>query len=155
MRSPKWKACSKKRPPQPTFELNSVTLVEKMRRNLLELHLLQRNGEQTYELHPLIREFFAAKRAEIPDGEALQRLFFNVTVAEARRSIETPARSLIQETAIIIPHLQAAIDLAASAQQEIAVELGLSWLAGLYKAQGRYSEAESRYERSLQIMDVI
>jgi tetratricopeptide (TPR) repeat protein len=122
-------------------------------RELLGWHLLQRTGAGMHQLHQLLREFFAAKRSQMPAVEALQPQFFNVMLTAARRSTETPTRSLIQETEIVIPHLQAAIDRAASAQQEVNVALGLSWLAELYRKQGRYSDAEPLLVRSLSIRE--
>jgi tetratricopeptide (TPR) repeat protein len=124
-----------------------------MDEQLVNWHLLQRTEAGMYQLHQLLREFFAAKRTKMPSVEALQPQFFNVMLTAARRSTETPIRSLIQETAIVIPHLQVAIDRATSAKQEVDVALGLSWLAGLYQSQGRYSEAEPLYGRSLSIRE--
>jgi tetratricopeptide (TPR) repeat protein len=120
---------------------------------LMDWHLLQRTGENQYQLHQLLHAFFTTKRAEMPTIATLQPQFFEVMLAEARRSTETPAQSLIQETAIVMPHLQAAITWAESANQTLEMALGQAWLAGLYYSQGRYAEAEPLYRRSLQIRE--
>jgi tetratricopeptide (TPR) repeat protein len=135
------------------LDMDAEELEDLRDHELLGWHLLQRTGEGIYQLHQLLHEFFTAKRSQMPAVEALQPQFFIVVVAEARRSKKTPTRSLLQETTIVIPHLQIAIDRATSAKQEINVALGLEWLASLYRSQGRYSEAEPLYGRSLSIVE--
>ena len=118
---------------------------------LVGLHLLERTGQGMYQLHQLLREFFAAKRSQRADTADMEQAFRDAVLAAAQRSTETPERSLFAETTVLIPHLQAVVQLSETSEQETDVALDLSWLAELYRAQGRYAEAEPRYTRALEI----
>ncbi len=118
---------------------------------LIDLNLLKRTEAGHYQLHQLLREFFAAKRQQMAGTEAWHEIFFEVIRAEAQRSSERPTRSLLEETTAVIPHLQAVIEHAENTQQELNVAIGQSWLARLYKSQGRYSEAEPLSLQALEI----
>jgi tetratricopeptide (TPR) repeat protein len=118
---------------------------------LIGLSLLKRTEAGHYQLHQLLREFFAAKRQQIAGIEGWHELFFKVIWTEVRRSCERPTRSLLDETTAVIPHLQAAIEQAENTQQERNIALGKSGLAKLYELQGRYSEAEPLYLQALEI----
>jgi tetratricopeptide (TPR) repeat protein len=118
---------------------------------LIGLNLLKRTEVGHYQLHQLLREFFAAKRQQMAGTEAWRGTFFKVICVEAKRSSERPTRSLLEETTAVIPHLQAAIEHAKSAQQELHAALGKDWMAILYNSQGRYSEAEPLYLQALEI----
>jgi tetratricopeptide (TPR) repeat protein len=123
------------------------------RRRLVELSLLQHLGAEQYQLHPLIREFFALKWAQRPDREELAGAVWDGVLSAAESSTERPARSVLAETNLVLPHLQVAIARRETAGQATEVALGIAWLAELYKAQGRYAEAEPLYARSLQIYE--
>jgi tetratricopeptide (TPR) repeat protein len=132
-------------------EIEAKTLNRIRLRELLGYSLLQREAEGCYQLHQLLREFFGAKRREMPESEGWEEAFFEVMIAEADRSSERPTRSLLEETTAVIPHLQGAIEWAAATQQILQVATGKSWMAGLYRSQGRYSEAEPFYLQALAI----
>ena len=70
--------------------------------SLLRLHLLQRTGEGTYQLHQLIREFFVAKRGE---ADALKQGYCKAMVKIAQSIPQTPTRDLIAAVAPVIPHI--------------------------------------------------
>jgi len=122
-------------------------------RKLLGLHLLQRKGKGMYQLHPLIREFFAAKREQKEDAEGLKRKFYEVVVAAAKEVKDKPVRSLITESTVTIAHLQAAVEMLARPGQELDSITCLYWIAQLYYAQGRYKESEPLYVQSLLIRE--
>jgi len=118
---------------------------------LIGASLLKRTEAGHYQLHQLLREFFAAKRRQMAESAAWDETFLNVICAEAQRSSERPTRSLLEETTAVIPHLQVAIDQAEAMQQPLNVASGKAWLGYLYKSQGRYSEAEPLYLQALEI----
>ncbi len=118
---------------------------------LLSLHLLRRTGPDRYQLHQLLREFFTAKRQQIPDRGAWHEKFLNVICTAAESSSERPEQSLLAETSLIIPHLQAAIDHSNVAEFPLESAWGISWLAELHRAQGRYNEAEPLWLQALEI----
>ncbi|XGV97029.1 MAG: tetratricopeptide repeat protein [Leptolyngbya sp. BL-A-14] len=121
--------------------------------SLLNLHLLERSGEGTYQLHQLLREFFAAKRSQRTDTAGMEQAFRGAVLAEAERSTKTPARSLLAETTVLMPHLHAVVQLSETSGQETDVAVDLAWLAALYTAQGRYTQAEPLYTRARTIYE--
>jgi tetratricopeptide (TPR) repeat protein len=120
---------------------------------LLRTHLLKRVDQGMYQLHQLLREFFASKREKRADAEELKQKFYEVVIAEAERVRDKPERSLIRESTIMIAHLQAAVELLARPEQALDSATCLNWMANLYYEQGRYGEAESLYLRSLSIQE--
>ena len=120
---------------------------------LLGTHLLKRVDQGLYQLHQLLREFFAAKRSQRADEAALQQTFYEVVIAEAERVQEKPERSLIKESTIMIAHLQAAIERLTRPEQALDLATCLRWIASLYRQQGRYAEAEPLVMRSLSIRE--
>jgi tetratricopeptide (TPR) repeat protein len=118
---------------------------------LVGLSLLKRTEMGHYQLHQLLREFFATKRQQMTGAETWHETFLRVICAEAQRSSERPTRSLLDETTAVIPHLQAAIEYAESTQQELTVAIGKDRFARLYYLQGRYGEAEPLYLQALEI----
>ncbi|NJO75902.1 MAG: TIR domain-containing protein, partial [Leptolyngbyaceae cyanobacterium RM1_406_9] len=119
--------------------------------SLLSLHLLERIGESTYQLHQLLHEFFAAKREQRADLVEMKQSFRSAVLWAAKRSTETPEQSLLAETTVLIPHLQAVIKLSETSGQTTDVAVDLAWLAELYRSQGRYAQAEPLYLRALAI----
>jgi tetratricopeptide (TPR) repeat protein len=132
-------------------EIGAKTLRQIRVRELLGFHLLQRRAEGQYQLHQLLRKFFAAKRQQMASSETWHETFFDVIRAEAQRSSERPTRSLLEETTAVIPHLQSAIEQAENTQQQLNVAFGKNQLARLYELQGHYSEAEPLYLQALEI----
>jgi tetratricopeptide (TPR) repeat protein len=118
---------------------------------LLVLSLLIRASEGMYDLHQLLREFFAAKRKQMAVNETLKQIVFAVVMKEARRVSQKPKESLIKEADNIIPHLREVVGMIESANLEPVLATGLALLAGLYDSLGRYSEAELSYQRTLEI----
>jgi tetratricopeptide (TPR) repeat protein len=128
--------------------------LEEMRdRALLGGSLLKRVDQGMYQLHQLLREFFASKQEQRADAEELQQQFYQVVVAEAERVNEKPERSLIKESTVMIAHLEAAIARLERREQALDLATCLNWMAELYRSQGRYGEAEPLYVRSLSIRE--
>ncbi|MBW4581677.1 MAG: tetratricopeptide repeat protein [Tildeniella nuda ZEHNDER 1965/U140] len=133
--------------------LDAEELEEIRDEQLLGTHLLKRVDQGMYQLHQLLREFFAAKRSQRADDSALQQRFYEGVIAEAERVQEKPERSLTKESTIMISHLQAAMERLARPEQALDLATCLHWTASLYHGQGRYVEAEPLYVRSLSIRE--
>jgi Flp pilus assembly protein TadD len=134
-------------------DVNQAELKKLRSKQLLKLNLLRRVDQGMYQLHQLLREFFAAKRSQRADDPALQQQFYQVVIAEAERVEEKPERSLIKESTIMIAHLQAAIERLSRPEQALDLATCSNWIAELYHSQGRYGEAEPLYVRSLSIYE--
>ena len=141
-----WKLVEKCLPEMDVEELEEIR-----DRALLGANLLKRVDQGMYQLHQLLREFFAAKRSQRADNAELQRQFYQVAIVEAERVAEKPERSLIQESTVMIAHLQAAIERLARPEQALDLATCLHWMADLYRAQGRYGEAEPLYGQSIEM----
>jgi tetratricopeptide (TPR) repeat protein len=127
---------------------------------LLNLSLLERRGQGSYQLHQLIREFLRIKLAQLAEAEQLKRAFCHAMAAAARQIPETPTQQDIIAAAPTIPHLAEAEPLYLQALELIKRLLGekhpyvatsLHNLANLYKSQRRYAEAEPLYLQALEL----
>ena len=117
--------------------------------SLVNLHLVGRKGEKTYQLHQLIREFFRAKREQSAQADDLKRGFCQAMVAVAKEIPETPTLPDIAAVNPAIPHLTEA----ATAQQDwlrdedlIVPFIGLGYF---YEGQGAYYQAAPWLEQCL------
>ncbi|MBW4662091.1 MAG: tetratricopeptide repeat protein [Drouetiella hepatica Uher 2000/2452] len=159
----------------------------------INLHLLQRKGNQLYQFHQLMREFLQAKQQDYADLDELRQQFCRATVQAAVEIPEFLPLPIISTVAPTVPHIaEAAIALTATlpsadlvkpfialgqfykgqsffsqaaqwyeqgwhqatqrlGHQHSDLALILTRLAGLYKIQGRYAEAEPLYQQALQI----
>ncbi|MBW4528498.1 MAG: tetratricopeptide repeat protein [Phormidium tanganyikae FI6-MK23] len=134
-------------------EVDAEELEEIRDQVLLGSNLLKRVAQGMYQLHQLLRGFFASKREQRADAEELQRRFYEVVIAEAERVRDKPERSLIKEATIMIAHLQATIERLIRSEQSLDLATCLNWIAELYYRQGRYAEAEPLFVRSLSIRE--
>jgi hypothetical protein len=76
---------------------------------LLEVHLLQVSGTGAaarYQVHPLVREFFGAKRQALPGAGALPAGFAAVMVAIAKTIPQTVTITMRQQVEAAVPHLE-------------------------------------------------
>jgi tetratricopeptide (TPR) repeat protein len=123
---------------------------------LVGSHLLQANEDNTYQLHPMVRQFFGVKCNGMSVKGEFEQSFQTIILAEAERSIKKPEKSLIVECSLVIPHLQAFINQREDENltaETLEILSGLSWLAGLYREMGRYNDAEPLCIRSLIISE--
>jgi tetratricopeptide (TPR) repeat protein len=116
---------------------------------LLNLSLLERRGQGSYQLHQLIREFLRSKLTELAETDQLKRGFCQAMVAAAQQIPETLTLQHIAAAAPIIPHIVEAVE----NQKDWLSDEGLIWsfvsLGRFYEGQGVYSRAESWKERCL------
>ncbi len=134
-------------------EVDAEELEEIRDQMLVGTHLLKRVDQGMYQLHQLVQEFFAAKRQQRADDADLQQRFYQVVIAAAERVQEKPEKSLIQESTIMIAHLQEAMERLARPEQALDLATCLNSVGELYYAQGRYGEAEPLYVQSLSIRE--
>jgi tetratricopeptide (TPR) repeat protein len=116
-------------------------------------HLLQVNGDNTYQLHPLVREFLAVKCDGMSVKGELQEIFENVIWAVAEKSSKQPEKSLIVECNYVIPHLQESIQQSEDAGRVNDTASGLNNIGYIYYAMGRYIDAEPLFVRALDIRE--
>ncbi|WP_180277798.1 hypothetical protein [Nostoc sp. 'Peltigera malacea cyanobiont' DB3992] len=73
---------------------------------LVNLSLLQRTGEETYQLHRLIREFLSDKLEELAQADELKRGFCQAMVAVAQDIPDAPTLIDIAKVTLAIPHIE-------------------------------------------------
>jgi tetratricopeptide (TPR) repeat protein len=130
--------------------------LEEARDQLVKLSLVEQigpeEGKEEYKLHPLIREFFAAKRATWPEGGALQQAFLGQMVSLAKT---VPPTVTLADLARIRP-AQSHLETAAAASGEmtdLTDATDSTWpftaLGRLAQGQGLWAEAEQHYRDCL------
>lgn len=125
--------------------------LEAARRELLQLHLLERTGEGTYPLHQLIREFLREKLQGLEQADKLKRSLCQAMVAVARQIPDTPTRQLISLLTPAMPHVAevaTALTDFLSDEDLIAPFIGLGWF---YEGQGFYNQAAPWFEQCLSV----
>ncbi|MBD2127040.1 tetratricopeptide repeat protein [Microcoleus sp. ZQ-A2] len=121
------------------------------RHQLIQLHLLQCIGEETYQLHPLIRELWRDKLAELEQKNNLKESFCQVMAAVAKQIPDSPNRDLIEAVTSAIPHIaEAATTLPEYLSDEDLIQSleGLGWF---YQSQGFYDLATPWWEQCLSL----
>jgi tetratricopeptide (TPR) repeat protein len=117
--------------------------LERLRnRKLLGLHLLQRTGKGMYQLHQLIREFFAAKRSRMPEEDEMKRSFCEVMVAMAKQISYPVTLDVIEQITPAIPHLKEAATTLNFWLTDKDLITPSSCIARFYTGQLAFGEAE-------------
>ncbi len=98
-----------------------------------------------------IRQQIESLSAEDPNSPLLRSLYSSLGKTYSQRLEQGKATNYPQEQQHAIAAFHKAIDLAVEDDSELATDY--SYLAGLYRAMGRYSEAEPLYVRSLSIRE--
>ncbi|MDZ8241487.1 MAG: tetratricopeptide repeat protein [Nostoc sp. ChiQUE01a] len=126
--------------------------LEEIRNNkLLKLHLLQRQAEETYQLHPLLREFFQYKLTDLEQGEELKQSFCEVMIAVAQEIPDSPTLELITAVTPAIPHLA---EVANNLIQYVSDDDLIGPFLGnarFYDGQGLYQKAAPWLEKCLEV----
>ncbi len=114
--------------------------LEDARIALENLNLLQ--GEDPYQLHQLIREFFQTQLVHSQDADALKQRFCQTMVAVAKEVPEAPTREQILAIAPTMPHIaEAAITLKDWLSDDGLISPYIS-LQRFYQSQGAYTQVE-------------
>lgn len=132
-------------------DLDEEILEDARDEGLLKVHLLQRVGEQTYQLHQLVREFFRAKLEELAEASDLKQRVCLAIVEVAQQIPNSPTQELILQLTPSISHIE-----------EVAENL-TNWLSDddlitpairigcFYQGQGFYTQAEPWYQKALSL----
>ncbi len=111
---------------------------------LLGLHLLQRSDQGLYQLHQLLREFFAAKRSGMAIEAEMKRSVCRVLVAEVtKESPKIITVGLITQFAVSILHLE---EVAPHYKSDSSIEL-FTQIALFYEERGVYKQAQPWLEQ--------
>ncbi len=118
---------------------------------LVNLSLLERPSQGTYQLHQLIQEFLRGKLDQLAEADHLKERFCQVMVAAAQQIPDTPTRQDIATATPMIPHLAEA----ATVHQEWLNDEDLIWpfvgLGRFYSGQGAYEQALPWYESCVSV----
>jgi len=118
---------------------------------LVDWHLLQRTGEGLYQLHQLLREFFAAKRERMSvDGELKQALC-RVMTAVAEQLPYSPSKLQIKQFTSVIPHLKATVTKLQTWLTDADVIKQSTGIANFYEGQAAYKDSFHWSQHSLKI----
>ncbi len=111
-------------------------------RQLKKRSLLSRVGQELYQLHQLIREFFAAKREQVVKIDEMKKSFCHVMVREAEVIPQvTPTLAQIQQVTPVIPHLAEAATNLITWLSDTDLVMPFLGIARFYHAKGAYTQA--------------
>jgi len=133
-------------PPSSLSQLETTAILEEARATLRRLHLIQRSDKNTYQLHPLIREFFRDKGEESAEVEEMKQGLAAVMVAVAKEIPQSITLELVEKFQPAIPHLQeVARELLEYVSDEDLIT-PCTRLGRFYDGQGLYKLAEPWFE---------
>ncbi|MBD2300661.1 tetratricopeptide repeat protein [Nostoc sp. FACHB-190] len=121
------------------------------RRELLQLHLVQPKSDGTYQLHPLLREFFQDKLEGLEQKEEFKQSFCGVMVGVAKDIPEIPILEQIAALSPAIPHIA---EVANHLIQYVSDDNLISPFVGeayFYNGQGLYNQALPWYRQCLEV----
>ncbi len=124
--------------------------LEDARVELENLHLLQ--GEETYRLHQLIREFLSDKQNNLVATDEQKYNFCQAMVEVAKTIPDSPTQEFIRSVKYAIPHLA---EVAQSLTDAVSDENLIKPFVGLgrfYEGQGMYALAEPLYEQCVSVV---
>lgn len=125
--------------------------LKKDKNKLEQLHLLQCTGEESYQLHSLIRELFQEKLEDLELAKSIKDSFCQVMVAVARQIPDSPSRDLIEAVTPAIPHVVEAVTVLRGLISEEDLIVSFDGLAWFYQSQGFYDQAAPWREQSLSL----
>ena len=124
--------------------------LEDARFELQSLHLLQ--GENTYRLHQLIREFFRNKQQKLAVAEGQKQALAAAMAAIASEISPIPTREDIELVKDNIPHLAEVAENLTVAISDEDLALVFLKLAVFYEGQGLYRLAEPWLEQGVSVV---
>ncbi|MDB9438833.1 tetratricopeptide repeat protein [Dolichospermum lemmermannii CS-548] len=127
-----------------------LDILEEARGDLLDFNLLERTGERSYKLHPLIREFLGEKREDSGKVDDFKQGFVNAIVAIAQQFNSSMAIQQIKIFSPNIPHI-AEVENHKYCQEfdDNLLFRSLRGLGEFYISQGLYEQAELYYQKCL------
>jgi tetratricopeptide (TPR) repeat protein len=125
--------------------------LETQRSTLIQRYLLQQLGDDTYQLHEVIRDLLRVKLEKFAEADELKLGFCQAMVEVAEDIPQTPTLQQILEVAPAIPHLAKV----ATVQKDWLSDEDLRWpfigLARFYNGQGAYEQALPWCEQCLSV----
>jgi len=116
---------------------------------LLKVHLLQRMGEGTYQLHQLIREFFITKREQLEEKDSLKQDYCRTMVKVNKTISQKPTLDEIAAIASSIPHLEEVATAFRNWLSDEDLDYSFILIARFWEGQGAYAQAEPWYKQCL------
>jgi tetratricopeptide (TPR) repeat protein len=138
--------------PQQWCLLLDDRVLSQSRRRLVELSLLGRVEQKQYQLHALIREFFAAKLQGRADAEILRRSFAAALTAVAKTIPQIVTLKVQEWVKEALPHLEVVAEQWSHLLEDSTDAMGsftvLAWVA---QGQSLWAEAEKWLKACLQM----
>ncbi|NEP81130.1 MAG: tetratricopeptide repeat protein, partial [Okeania sp. SIO3B3] len=131
--------------------LESRTWKDVREDSLLDLNLIQKTAEETYQLHQLVRRYFREKLEKMAEVEELRYQFCRGMVVEAEKVPHTPVKAEIEELTLSIPHLAETATEMRSWLKDGDFFLPFLSLSRFYENQGLYELAEPWRKQCLDI----
>ncbi|MEP0896887.1 MULTISPECIES: tetratricopeptide repeat protein [Leptolyngbya] len=112
---------------------------------LVNLSLLSFERDGMYQIHQLLREFFAVKRSTMPEEEAMKRSFCAVMSAIAEQMPGDWTLSSIEQFSATMPHLKEATTTLEPWLVDNDIYKPATRLGQFYEGQAAFAEAEEWY----------
>jgi NB-ARC domain len=109
---------------------------------LVNLSLLSFEGEDSYQLHQLLREFFAVKRSQLAEEEDMKRSFCGVMSAIADQMPTDWTLSSIEQFSAAMPHLKESTTTLLPWLTDEDIYKPATRLGQFYLGQSAFGEAE-------------
>lgn len=118
---------------------------------LLSLSLLTRTGEGMYELHQLLREFFAVQREQMEIASKLKSNFCSAVAKVADQIPRNPTQSLIKRNKSLMPHFKEATTTLEPWLSEENLIKPATRLGQFFFSQADLAKTEYWYQQACQI----
>jgi tetratricopeptide (TPR) repeat protein len=120
---------------------------------LIHLSLLQSLGDNCYEFHPLIREFFRNKLSGLDLVEEMKQNICRVIVGAARKIPYNITVEQVKEVEVDIPHITEIADNLAEYLSDDDLIIPFTRLGSFYQGQGLYPLAQPWLEKGKEIAE--
>ncbi|MCL2932163.1 MAG: tetratricopeptide repeat protein [Trichodesmium sp. MAG_R03] len=134
-------------------DVDEEELEDRRDEKLLHLSLLQSLGENCYEFHPLIREFFRNKLSGLDFVEEMKQNICRVIVGVARKIPYDITVEQVKEVEIDIPHITEIADNLAEYLSDDDLITPFIGLGRFYEDQGLYPLAQPWLEKGKEIAE--
>lgn len=132
---------------EPCFPtLDPETLEDARVDDLLELHLLNDYGNDTYQLHQLVREFLRSKADEVDKHNEIRQLVANNLARRSRDIPEDVTQKTLTEFRSIIPHFEEIARNSIDFASEDSFVYLFQGIGRYYKGQGLFELTKEIYE---------
>jgi tetratricopeptide (TPR) repeat protein len=127
---------------------NPDDIVDRWMKSLKTLHLVTRVTINTYDLHPLIRDYFREQFNQHPKHDEIKQGFCDL-FANIANNVDGSTN--LATFNMIEPHLKKMLTWS-TCSKDFQLANSLNGLAILYHSQGRYKEAEPIYLHSIDVI---